>query len=87
MKIKDGFVMRDVAGQTVIIATGKASETFRGMIKLNKTGKDIWQLMENGLSVEEIIGNMHIKYEMDISKIKIDVERMISVMIEYGILE
>ena len=54
MKIKDGFVLREIAGQTVVIATGEASKTFHGMVKLNGTGRDIWQGLANGLSAEEI---------------------------------
>lgn len=87
MKIKDGFVMREVAGQTLVIATGKASETFQGIIKLNKTGKDIWLLIEKGFTVDEIVETMHIKYKEDVSKIRVDVEQIISVMMEHGILD
>ena len=43
MKIKKGFVLRDVAGRSVVVATGTAAKKFRGMIILNDTGKDIWQ--------------------------------------------
>lgn len=43
MKIKNGFVLRDVGGQAVVIAVGEASKTFHGMINLNVTGKEIWQ--------------------------------------------
>ena len=39
VRIKDGFVLRDVAGQTVVIATGEASRDFHGMVKLNGTGR------------------------------------------------
>ena len=35
MRIKEGFVLREVAGQVVVIATGEASKGFHGMIKLN----------------------------------------------------
>ena len=38
VRIKDGFVLRDVAGQTVVIATGEASRDFHGMVKLNGKG-------------------------------------------------
>ena len=39
MKIKNGFVLRDVGGQAVVIAVGEASKTFHGMINLNATEK------------------------------------------------
>ena len=32
MKINEGFVLREVAGQAVVIAVGEASEKFHGMI-------------------------------------------------------
>lgn len=37
MKIKDGFVLREVAGQTVVIGVGALSEQFHRMIRLNDT--------------------------------------------------
>ena len=42
MKIKKGFVLRDVAGRSVVVATGAAAKRFRGMVMLNETGKEIW---------------------------------------------
>ena len=55
MKIKDGFVLRDIAGDTVVIATGELSKTFHGMIKLNSTGKEIWQILSSGDVTEEYV--------------------------------
>lgn len=53
MKIKDGFVLREVAGQAVVIAVGEASKEFHGMINLNATGKLVWQGIEQGLKLRE----------------------------------
>ena len=55
MKIKEGFVLRDIGNQTVVVATGEASQDFYGMIKLNQTGKIIWEGISDGLSEELII--------------------------------
>lgn len=38
MKIKEGFVLREIAGKAVVIAVGEASKTFHGMINLNSEG-------------------------------------------------
>ena len=58
MKIKSGFVLRDVAGKTFVVATGELSKTFKGMITLNETGKFIWNLLENDVTKEEIVDKM-----------------------------
>ena len=49
MKIKKGFVLRDVAGRSVVVATGAAAKKFRGMIMLNDTGKEIWIRLQKGM--------------------------------------
>ena len=49
MRVKQGFVMREVAGVGVVIATGEASKAFHGMIKLNDTGQLIWRGLEEDL--------------------------------------
>ena len=55
MKIREGFILRDVAGKTFVVATGELSNSFKGMITLNETGKYIWKLLENGAEKEEIV--------------------------------
>ena len=54
MKIRDGFVKREVAGKIVVVPTGEAGKTVAGMIKLNKTAEVIWDGASEGLTEEEI---------------------------------
>ena len=46
MKLKDGFILREVAGQTVVLSTGKELD-LNTMITLNETGKFLWERMES----------------------------------------
>lgn len=87
MKIKEGFVLREVANQAIVIAVGKASETFKGMIKMNQTSKDIWNYIQKGLDVEDIVLEMKKKYDVDETVIRKDVLYIISVLRENNILE
>lgn len=84
MRIKDGFVLREVAGQNMVIATGEASKDFHGMIKLNGTGKEIWEGLQNGLSESAIAENLQEKYEVDAEQAKQDVASFINKMLEMG---
>lgn len=87
MKIKDGFVLREVAGKGVVIAIGEASKNFHGMINLNCTGKDIWQGISEGKTVEEIAEKLTEEYEVELSKAIEDTEKLIGKMRDAGILE
>lgn len=86
MKIKDGFVLREVAGQVMVIATGKASKDFHGMIRLNQTGKLVWQGVADGLSADEIAHRLTERYSVDAEKAFLDVTNMIDQMEKAGIL-
>ena len=87
MKIKEGFVLRDVAGQAVAIAVGEASKTFHGMINLNSTGKVIWQGVEKGLSVDEIADKLVEQFEVDHETAKCDAQKIIQKMQDAGVIE
>ncbi len=80
MRVKDGFVLREVAGQVMVIATGEASKDFHGMVKLNATGKRIWQGVSDGLSSEDIARLLAAEYnvseEQALSDVTVMVERM-----------
>lgn len=62
MKIKAGFVRRNVGGNDVVVAVGKASVNFNAMINLNSTGAFIWSLLENEATENEIVSAMIEKY-------------------------
>ena len=45
MKLKDGFILRTVAGETVVLPAGGVTD-FDMMITLNDTGRFLWELLE-----------------------------------------
>ena len=63
MKIKDGFILRDLAGKTLVVAVGKRSKEFKGMITLNETGKVIWKVLEIGATKDEIVDKLLKEFE------------------------
>ena len=87
MKIKQGFVMRDVAGQAVAIATGEASKSFHGMVKLNDTGAVIWNGIEKGLDEAEIAEQLVARYDVEVGQALKDVESFIARMRDAGLVE
>ena len=86
MKIKDGFVVRDIMGQCVVVATGEASESFSGMIKLNDTGKDIWEGVAAGKSEDEIVDFIVNEYDVEEDRAKTSVKKFIDEMKDKGFI-
>ena len=87
MKIKKGFVLRDVAGRSVVVATGAAAKKFRGMVMLNDTGREVWTRFLIGMDQEDIISGMVEDYEGSEEKVGGEVQKLIGQMQENGFLE
>lgn len=86
MRIKKGFVLREVAGQIMVIATGEASKDFHGMIKLNVTGKVIWLALQEGLSEKEIAKRLQEQFDVDPEKALQDTHAFLQQMEDMGFL-
>jgi len=65
MKIKDGFLLRSVAGMHVVVAVGTAVLDFDGMISLNDTGAFMWKKLEQGCSAQELADALVQEYAVD----------------------
>lgn len=87
MNIKQGYVIRKVMGNHVVIATGEASKKFHGMVKLNDTAAEIWGYISENKSLDEIVSCMLEKYEVDEEKLRQDVTKTIKTLKEQGFIE
>ncbi len=87
MKIKSGFVVREVAGQNIVVALGEATKIFNGMIKLNETGRIIWDMLSVGSEKEDIVNRIMDEYEIDRETVEGDVDAFINTLQGAKILE
>ena len=87
MKIKKGFVVREIAGQNIVIALGEATKTFNGMIKLNETGRIIWDMLTEGSERADIVKRICDEYEADTDTVEADVDAFINTLQGANILE
>lgn len=86
MRIKQGFVLRRVLDEAIVVASGEASKTFHGMIKLNDSAADIWQWISEGKGEAEIAKLLSEKYEISLEKATSDTQAMIKSMAENGLI-
>lgn len=87
MKIKSGFVVREIAGQSVVVALGDAGKIFNGIIKLNETGRVIWDMLSAGAEREEMIERLLETYEVDRTVLERDCDLFLQTLKEKNILE
>lgn len=87
MKIKEGFLLRNVAGNNVVVPVGQATLDFNGMMSLNDTGAFIFGKMIEGISREELIKAIMDEYEIDEHLAATDVDNFIKKVEGEGLFE
>ena len=86
MKLKDGFFMRQVAGQTVVLPGGDVLD-LNMMITLNETGAFLWERLNEETSAEALVAALLGEYDVDEKTAQQAVEAFVRKLYDYGFLE
>lgn len=87
MQIKEGFVIRHVGDSFVAVATGDAVGSFNGMIKLNETAALVWEDLQKGLPLDEIVAHLCDEYDVDACRARADVVALCGDLLDAGVAE
>ena len=79
MKIKEGFLLRQVAGQAVVLPTGGDLD-LNMMITLNDTGAFLWEKLSQDTTQAELVAALLEEYEVDEPTARADVEEFLAIL-------
>lgn len=77
MKIKEGFVVRQLADHYVVVPVNTQQTNFHGMIQLNETGAFLWKQFGEETTEEAVVQAVLDTYEITSEKAQEDVEQFI----------
>ena len=84
MKKKLDFVLREIAGDLLLVPTGKTALDLNGMLTLNEVGGEIWKLLDEVETEEEIVDRLLTEYEVEREELQKDVREFIGRLQELG---
>ena len=85
MKLKDGFLIREVAGKIVAVPT-EGDLDLNMMIMLNGTGAFLWEKLQKEISEEELVSALLAEYEVDEATASRSVAAFVQKLKENGFL-
>ena len=86
MRIKDNFVLREVAGEMVAVTAGNSEGKYWGMVQMNATGVFIWNCLQEDTTREAILEKMLEKYDIDEQTAQKDLDLVLDRFREHGLL-
>lgn len=87
MKIKDGFMLREIVDTWVVVPIGERVVEFNGIMTLSETGALLWRGIEEGKDIDSLVDSITAEYDIDKSTALSDTLEFISVIEKNGILE
>ena len=87
MKLKENFVLRQVANTWVVLPLGAASIDFNGMLTLNETGAMLWRGLEQGSDREALADAMIAEYAVDRATALADIDEFLNKLLSAGCAE
>ena len=87
LKIKDGFLLRNIADQHIIIPVGTRMSDLHGMIVLNETGAFLWKLLQNNVTPSELTESLFEEYQVTYEDASNAVMEFINLLISEDLLE
>ena len=86
MKIKDGFLLRRVAGETVVLPVDGELD-LNMMITLNDTGTFLWERLRSETDENTLAAALLAEYDVDEATAKKSVAAFVKKLNENGFLE
>lgn len=87
MRIKEGYMLREAAGETVVVPFGEEALNFQGIISLNETGALLWRQLEQGCEVDTLVKALLNEYEIDADTANDDVKYFVEKVKKAGVLD
>lgn len=86
MRINKEFVLREIAGDYVIIPTGQTVLEFNGLITVNEVGVSIWNMLQEEVTEDDLVDGILNEYEVEEEVAREDIREFIDTLVAGNIL-
>ena len=73
------YVLREIAGESVLVSMGEGVADFCGIITLNQSAKILWETLKQGSTREKLAENLKNHFQISDEQAAEDVEKSLSV--------
>ena len=86
MRTEKNLILREIAGEYILIPTGSLALKFTGVFAISSLGVSVWKLLEADKTYEQIISELLEEYEVDRETLERDVREFLDSLREKELL-
>lgn len=87
MRIEKEFVLREIAGDYIIIPTGSTVLDFNGLITVNEVGVTLWNMLQEEVTMDELVAGILAEYDVSEEVARKDIQEFLDTLTQNGILK
>lgn len=87
MKIKEGFILRKIAGTDIVVPIGNNIANFNGIISLNETAALLWKMLKEGTELSHLAEALITEYDIAKEQAEEDAMQFVNQLRQANILD
>ena len=86
MKINKEYVLREIAGDYIIIPVGKTVLEFNGLITVNEVGVLLWNMLQEEVTMDDLVKTVLHEYDVEEAVARADIQEFLDKLTKAGVL-
>lgn len=86
MQLKEGFILKKIVDDYIVVPTGNNLVDFGVVVSLNETGAYLWEQLYTEKTKEELVKSLALEYEITEADVEADVEEFIELLKTHNFL-
>lgn len=87
MKAADGFVLRNIAGERLLMPVGERIDAFKGAVLMNELSAFIWEKLQSPITRDRLLAEILAQYAIDKETAAADLDAVLAQLKQVGIIE
>lgn len=80
------YILRDIAGESILVSIGQGVADFCGVVVLNESAKILWTTLLGGATTEDLTETLVQAFQVSPAQAQADVEETLSILMERGMV-
>lgn len=85
-KTSSNYLLREIAGEYLLIPIGGGAEQLNGMLTLNETFQFIWNQFQEARTIDDVVRAAGQEYEDNSGTMERDIRAFVEESLQYGFL-
>lgn len=86
MRIQKDFVLREIAGEYILVPLGDAAKDLNGIISVNELGAFLWNKLQTEQTEQSLLDAVLQEYEVSREQAQADLQRFLQMLRENNLL-